>query len=1102
LKKAIVIVVVGLACLFTVSTAKQKQGFASGAADAVQPLKPSSVKLEADFGKMPLYFIANKGQMDERVDYYVQGKDKSVYFSPEGVTFVLTSAVAPSHSLKSGFIAGDSAIESSVEASKATERWVVKLEFVGADRDVRPLGQDDTGAVISYFKGNFEDWHTGIPTYSRIVYRNLWPGIDLVYSGTVNKLKYEFVVQPGADASKIKMAYSGASEVALGEGGRLEVRTPLGNLRDEEPVAYQEKDGKRVDIPMGFVLEEPGLGEIERDGRDQGPKPRSHAFGFNVGDYDRNLPLIMDPAIFVYCGYIGGSDEDWGQGIAVDASGNAYVTGYTHSTQATFPETGGPDLTHNGFADVFVAKVNASGTGLVYCGYIGGSQGDYGYSIAVDGSGNAYITGHTGSAEDTFPETGGPDLTHNGNDDIFVAKVNASGTALTYCGYIGGSGDDYGYGIDVDGSGNAYVTGSTSSSQGTFPETGGPDLIYNLATDAYVAKVNASGTGLVYCGYIGGSGWDEGTGIAVDGSGNAYVSGYTYSTEATFPVSGGPDLTYNGEGGDAFVAKINSSGTGISYCGYIGGSAHEYCGGIAIDGSGNAYVTGLTGSTQATFPETTGPDLTHNGDTDVFVAKVNSSGSGLVYCGYIGGSGNDYGYAIAVDGSGNAYVTGQTGSSEATFPEKVGPDLTDNGNWEGFVAKVNAGGTGLVYCGYLGGDSIDEGASIAVTGSGHAFVTGNTSSTQATFPETVGPDLSHNGVHDAFVAKISAGKDDYLGTWNSGVYYRNSDTGAWFRLESSPATRVVAGDLDGDSYDDLIGTWTASPGVWVKKSSTGTWQKLDNYMPESIASGDMNGDGRDDLLGSWNVFGVFYRNSVSGAWVKLEGSTASRVAAGDLEGDGKADLIGTWDSQPGVWVKYSSTGTWQRLDNYMPESIASGDMNGDGRDDLLGSWNVFGVFYRDSVRYDWVKLEASTASQVGAGDLDGDGKADLLGTWLSDPGAWVKYSISATWAELDPVSPGALSAGKMRGPGFPGSASRNSFSSMIGLPLMDSNYEDLSEYGPGGSKFRFSIGKNPRVGSKIDAKMQRLRTPGPGEPGFKPVIEKKSSGRKNKNLGG
>ena len=285
--------------------------------------------------------------------------------------------------------------------------------------------------------------------------------------------------------------------------------------------------------------------------------------------------------------------------------------------------TVGPDLTHNGDYDAFVTKVKADGTGLEYCGYIGGSGFDRGNGIAVDSAGNAYVSGYTTSTEESFPVTIGPDLTYNGGTyDAFVAKVKTDGTGLVYAGYIGGSGTDEGFSIAADSTGNVYVTGRTASTQATFPVTVGPDLTYNGNTDAFVAKVKADGTGLVYAGYIGGSSSDEGYRIAVDAAGNAYVTGYTYSTQATFPVTVGPDLTYNG-GGDAFVAKVKVDGTGLDYCGYIGGSSDDYGLGIAVDSAGNTYVTGLTASTQAAFPVTVGPDLTYNGGTyDAFVAKV------------------------------------------------------------------------------------------------------------------------------------------------------------------------------------------------------------------------------------------------------------------------------------------------------------------------------------------------------------------------------------------------------------------------------------------------------------------------------------------------
>ena len=366
--------------------------------------------------------------------------------------------------------------------------------------------------------------------------------------------------------------------------------------------------------------------------------------------------------------------------------------------------TVGPDLTFNGGrgifpSDAFVAKVNPGGTALVYAGYIGGTGSDTARGIAVDGAGNAYVTGYTDSTEASFPATAGPDLTFNGgSSDVFVAKVNPGGTALVYAGYIGGADSDLGFGIAVDNSGNAYVSGSTKSTEASFPATVGPDLTFNArvfrGSDAFVAKVNPGGTALVYAGYIGGTGDQEGFGIAVDGAGNAYVTGQTDSTAASFPVTMGPDLTFNGGSCDAFVAKVNPGGTALVYAGYIGGTVCDEGKGIAIDGAGNAYVTGDTGSTEASFPVTVGPDLIFNGDasnfdSDAYVAKVNASGTALIYAGYIGGSSDDRGEAIAVDSTGNAYITGETGSTEADFPVAVGPDLTFNGGFgDVFVAKI------------------------------------------------------------------------------------------------------------------------------------------------------------------------------------------------------------------------------------------------------------------------------------------------------------------------------------------------------------------------------------------------------------------------------
>ena len=410
-----------------------------------RPASPSLLK--PSFGKLPIYFIENRGVYPDEVEFYVQGADKTLFFTREGITFRL----------------------------KGKEQgWVVKLEFVGANPDVILRGENKQQAVFSYFKGPEKDWKTGLPTFSRIVYENLWPGIDLVYRAEVGALKYEFLVASQADPAKIRLRYRGASSVRRTGTGALEVETPAGGFEDAPPEAWQEIEGERVPVEMAYA--------VSRDG----------FHGFNLGEYDTTRPLVLDPVILVSCGYIGGTREDEGHGVSMDVFGNAYVTGCAYSDERTFPVTLGPDLTYNGGTwDAFVAKVNASGSALVYCGYIGGAGADYGDDVAVDAVGNAHVAGTTESTEQTFPVTLGPDLTFNlGFLDIFVAKVNTKGTGLVYCGYIGGDRVDHSPSVSVDGSGNVFVTGITLSHQFSFPVKVGPSLSHGGGVgDAFAAKV-------------------------------------------------------------------------------------------------------------------------------------------------------------------------------------------------------------------------------------------------------------------------------------------------------------------------------------------------------------------------------------------------------------------------------------------------------------------------------------------------------------------------------------------------------------------------------------------------------------------------------------
>jgi hypothetical protein len=652
-----------------------------------------------------------------------------------------------------------------------------------------------------------------------------------------------------------------------------------------------------------------------------------------------------------YCGYIGGSVGDSGSGIAVDDDGNVYITGSTISTESTFPVTVGPDLTHNGSRDAFVAKVKASGTGLVYCGYIGGSVGDSGSGIAVDVDGNAYVTGFTESTEATFPVTVGPDLTHNGSRDAFVAKVNASGTTLDYCGYIGGSSYDSGSGIAVDDDGNAYITGTTCSTEATFPVTVGPDVTFNGGLeDAFVAKVNASGTTLDYCGYIGGSSRDWGLGIAVDVDGNAYVTGFTESTEATFPVTAGPDQTYNGGDYDAFVAKANASGTALDYCGYIGGSDIDSGSGIAVDVDGNAYVTGSTTSIQSTFPVTVGPDLTCNGDNDAFVAKVVETVSTIVL-------GLDY-------PQGQGYMEVVEANSPYTHLDWVRVP------WPAYNAVV--GGTNPCLCN-LDDDPHDElviGLDAYPTTGGYVEIRDDATTGFAHLTWLRVPWPAYNAVNGATYPTCGDfdgdGKNELaigLGTYTTTGGYveirEDYTTGyahqTWVRVpwpaynSANGETRLAAGDFDGDGKDELaigLGEYTTTGGyVEIKDDATTgfahmAWPRVPWPAYNSAsgttrpAAGDFDGDGKDELaigLGTYTTTGGYVEirdDATTGfahmAWPRVpwpaynSASGTTRPAAGDLDSDGKDELIiglGTYPTKGGyVEIKDDDSTGYAHMD--------------------------------------------------------------------------------------------------------------------------------------------------------------------------------------------
>jgi hypothetical protein len=753
---------------FGVSTATPqaldaRQGALAGAVSPARAELPNAKKrqIQSAYGKLPLSFVPNKGQTDRRVRYYAAGAGFGFYFTD--------------HKMVLAFEKGD-------------RGQALELRFLDPNPNARLTAVDRGQGRVNYLRGSRH--YTDLPIHREIVYRELWPGVDLAFRGGGAGLKYEFHVRAGADPSKIRLAYRGADGLAVGAAGNLSIQTRAGTLNDAAPRSYQRFDGRRVPVGSRFVL----------DGR--------RSFRFQLGpSYDSRRPLVIDPGLS-YSSYLGGGADEDGDAVAVDSSGNAYVTGKTESSN--FPTTAGTfDTSSNGLKDVFITKLNASGSALVYSTYLGGGGDEEAAAIAVDSSGNAYLAGKTNSSG--FPTTTGAfDRTLGGTDDGFVTKLNSSGSALVYSAFLGGSGVDDAAGIAVDSSGSAYVIGLGDSAD--IPTTAGAfDTTANGNYDAFVSKLNASGSARAYSTYLGGSGAEQGQGIAVDASGNAYVSGRTDSSN--FPVSAGAfDPSSNGSL-DLFVSKLNAAGSALAYSSYLGGGGNDRAGGIAVDGSGSAYVTGFTSSSD--LPTTAGAlDTSYNGNRDGFATKFNASGSGLSYSTFLGGSSEDHGRAIAVDAGGSAYVTGYTVSSG--FPVTTGAfDTSYNGGLDVYVTKLNAAGSAIVESTYLGGSGDDEAIGLALDANRNAYVTGTVTSSD--FPVTAGAyDMSLNGLDDAFVTKLG------LGATCNGKAATIVGTSASETLTGTAGNDVIVGQGGNDTISGGGGNDTICGGDGNDKLDGGT----------------------------------------------------------------------------------------------------------------------------------------------------------------------------------------------------------------------------------------------------------------------------------------
>ena len=672
---------------------------------------------------VPLRFEPNRGQAEQKIRFLARARGYTLFLTPVEAVIKMRDGGAPG-------------------ASTHPEPLTLRMRMAGANSAPRIEGEAAQSDTVSYIHGNDKNaWLTGIPTYARVRYHQVYPGVDLVYHNDGGDLEYDFVVAAGADPNRIRIEFSGA-EAMLAPDGDLVLKTAAGELRQPKPVMYQEVDGRRRAIAGGFAL------------------TTNRQVRFDVGAYDRERPLVIDP-VLAYSTYFGGASDDVSSDIAVDGNRNVYIVGTRPSAR--------PQLD----ADAFVAKFDATGT-LLWVTNVGDRCDDEGRGIAVGATGDVYVTGHIGGI--CYPY---PTLTAG----AFVAKVSTAGAGQYMFAFSDQwSGSDIGQAVAVDAAGNAYVGGVTSSSY--FQTTPGVVQPHYSGWygDGFVVKVNATGTMRLYATFLGGSGHDSLNDIVVDGNGNAYVTGSTGSFD--FPTTGGAyQPTHNGWGPmttNAFVSKLSASGAALIFSTYLGGRFNDVATSLAIDAARNVYVTGSAESDD--FPTTPGvvqPQMAPQSVcmdfwqicTDAFVTKLDAAGSAVVYSTYLGAGLSDSANGIAVDAAGNAYITGSTWSTN--FPTVRPFQLARGGDLDGFVTKLNATGAALVYSSYLGGGEFssdtfsegeDAGVRIAVDADGAgAYVTGVTRS--PSFPVTPGAHQQAFGgglcsswqyrCADAFVVKIA-----------------------------------------------------------------------------------------------------------------------------------------------------------------------------------------------------------------------------------------------------------------------------------------------------------------------------------------------------------
>ncbi|HKV82745.1 MAG TPA: SBBP repeat-containing protein [Candidatus Sulfotelmatobacter sp.] len=700
--------------------------------------RPAHASINSNYGTLPLTFEANRGQTDPSVKFVSRGPGYAAFLTADGMVLSLRA----NHTAT-----GDAAVHPSKKAT-------LQLRLLGASKNPSVVGEGPQRGRVNYFIGNDPGkWRRNIPTYDQVRYKNIYPGIDLLYYGNHRQLEYDLAIAPGAEPERIQFEVSGASDMHIDDDGSLILTTGIGEIHFQTPTVYQESKGQRIPVEGGYVVSDP-----------------THV-GFRVANYDRNSKLLIDP-VLVYSTYLGGSSDDKVSGIAVDTAGSIYVAGSTDSTDFPLPTLGSlPD----GNTHVFIAKLDASGSNLIYADYLGGNSQDLGYALALDSANNVYVTGGTASSD--FPMVNPFQGTYPGGFDAFLSKISPDGSSLLYSTYFGGSGSNLPLSLAIDGAGEMVIAGYTSSTTLPVANAYQPTVSASqggiFGNYGFLTKFTADGSSLVYSTYLGGSSnvplncggtpcWEAPVstinGMVLDPLGNAYVTGTTNTYN--FPVTQGSYLTLDStqdNGSVGFVSKFSSSG-GLQYSTYFyDASGFETIPtAIAVDGSGSAYVTGIA-LTGGMFPETSpnicDPGVYSSACNYAFVTKFDATAATLLYSTFLGPNNNAVPQAIVLDGSNDAYILAYTGSG--LFSTVNGIENFSSGN-DILLVEIDPAASTQLFATYLGGSGNDRPApaGMVLDAGGNLYIAGTTDSTD--FPVT--QHAFQNGLGgqtDGFILKIA-----------------------------------------------------------------------------------------------------------------------------------------------------------------------------------------------------------------------------------------------------------------------------------------------------------------------------------------------------------